>query len=170
MMKRLMFALLAGAAFATPAIAQQAMPEQPPMTNAMRGDTIATSNLSANQIRQVQQALTQKGFSVGAIDGVWGTQTATALYEFQKSQGIVASQVGDTLDHRSIAALGLDVAQFAADPPLNPGAPPSTYGEPEREPGTNPANPNPSGDLPPGMNQPGSPSGNEQDPALTPSR
>lgn len=163
-MKKLMFALLAGAAFSTPAIAQQSMPEQPPMTNTMRGDTVAVSNLSGDQIRQVQRALTQKGYSVGAIDGVWGTQTATALYEFQKSQGIMASQVGDTLDHRSIAALGLDVAQFAADPPLNPGAPPSTYGEP----GTTPSNPNPSGELPPGLKQPNTPPGADKDPALTP--
>lgn len=55
-------------------------------------------------VRQVQQALNQKGYDVGSVDGKWKTDTSKAAKHFQQAQGI---EPNGQLDANLIAALGL---------------------------------------------------------------
>ena len=57
----------------------------------------------------VQQALNDKGFNPGPIDGKWGPRTQAALTKFQKSEGITASR---KLDDQTLAALGVDTSNM----------------------------------------------------------
>ena len=50
-----------------------------------RGDT----PLTRTQRRELQQALTSRGFSLGDIDGKIGPKTQAAIRAFQKSQGLI---------------------------------------------------------------------------------
>lgn len=53
-------------------------------------------------IRQAQQALKDKGYSVGQVDGKMGDNTRQALMKFQQDQGMQAT---GQLDQQTIAAL-----------------------------------------------------------------
>ncbi|TXM95392.1 peptidoglycan-binding protein, partial [Methylobacterium sp. WL116] len=44
--------------------------------------------VSSAGVRQVQQALTQKGYSTGTVDGRWNPQTASAARSFQQAQNM----------------------------------------------------------------------------------
>lgn len=57
---------------------------------------------SQDTVRDVQQALQEKGFDVGPIDGVIGPRTQAALREFQQRQGM--SSTG-RLDQQTLSAL-----------------------------------------------------------------
>ena len=41
--------------------------------------------------RTIQEALVEKGFDPGPIDGMWGSKTKAALMKFQESAGLTAS-------------------------------------------------------------------------------
>ena len=45
------------------------------------------------KIIEIQQALAQLGFKPGALDGIWGRQTASAVRAFQTSKGLEADGV-----------------------------------------------------------------------------
>lgn len=47
-----------------------------------------TQDVSPSQIQQAQQQLKQQGLYNGAIDGIVGPETQTALARFQKEQGL----------------------------------------------------------------------------------
>jgi peptidoglycan hydrolase-like protein with peptidoglycan-binding domain len=57
-----------------------------------------------NTVKQVQQALSDKGFNAGPADGKWGSKTQSALKKFQKSEGMQAS---GQLDQQTLASLGV---------------------------------------------------------------
>src|SRR5262245_40469185 len=57
-----------------------------------------------HEIRQAQQALGDKGYTVGKVDGVLGHRTAQALRKFQRQQGIPAT---GRIDGQTASALGL---------------------------------------------------------------
>ena len=59
----------------------------------------------ASTVRSVQQALKDKGFDAGAIDGQMGPSTEKALRDFQQANGIPQSGV---LDQKTLEALGVD--------------------------------------------------------------
>jgi His-Xaa-Ser repeat protein HxsA len=59
-------------------------------------------------VRSVQQALKQKGYDVGTIDGQFGPSTESALRQFQQAQGL--SQSG-SLDAQTLSALGVEQGQ-----------------------------------------------------------
>ena len=44
--------------------------------------------MGTNSVREIQQALKDKGFDPGAIDGVWGRKTIAAVKQFQSKQGL----------------------------------------------------------------------------------
>ena len=46
--------------------------------------------LSREQLRALQAALNERGFSAGTADGVMGPATRAGLRQFQQSQGLVA--------------------------------------------------------------------------------
>jgi peptidoglycan hydrolase-like protein with peptidoglycan-binding domain len=54
--------------------------------------------------KEIQQALSEKGYSGGAVDGAWGPQWTDALKRFQKDQKI---EGGGKLNSMSLIALGL---------------------------------------------------------------
>jgi peptidoglycan hydrolase-like protein with peptidoglycan-binding domain len=128
-MNRLVLAAVATVAFAVPAVAQQSQQNsQPgsqanqPLQNGQRSGESGTPGQAANQqpimveklgkseISQLQQALKQKGFNTGDIDGVWGPETRSALQNFKQQQGF--STPRDEIDARIVQALGLDAQAF----------------------------------------------------------
>jgi peptidoglycan hydrolase-like protein with peptidoglycan-binding domain len=61
----------------------------------------------AETIKQVQQALKDKGHEPGPIDGIAGPRTQAALKDFQKAQG---SEATGQLDDQTLSALGVSGA------------------------------------------------------------
>jgi peptidoglycan lytic transglycosylase len=55
-----------------------------------RGDATQTQ-MSQDEIRQVQERLKELGYYDGAIDGVYGPQTAEAVREYQRGQGLAVT-------------------------------------------------------------------------------
>ena len=64
-----------------------------------------TTNLSTEQVRQVQTRLNQMGYYSGNIDGVWGSDTQSALRNFQQSKNL---QVTGQLNDQTARALGVE--------------------------------------------------------------
>jgi len=59
----------------------------------------------ASTVRDVQQALQDKGFEVGPIDGIMGPRTRNALREFQQRQGLRGA---GQLNQETLAALNVN--------------------------------------------------------------
>ncbi|MBF0307874.1 MAG: peptidoglycan-binding protein [Alphaproteobacteria bacterium] len=81
--------------------------------------------IDPSTVRQIQQALNEKGFDVGEADGEWTRQSADAMRKFQESAGL--DQTGN-VNFSSIAALnveipGLQAPQTAQTPEGAAGAP-----------------------------------------------
>lgn len=57
-----------------------------------------------DEIREVQQALSTKGYNVGKADGFLGRRTAQALEKFQRQEGIKAT---GKIDSRTASVLGV---------------------------------------------------------------
>jgi murein L,D-transpeptidase YcbB/YkuD len=70
--------------------------------NANVGSTASTA--ASPTVRSAQQALNDRGYDVGAVDGVYGPNTQDAVVRFQQAQGL--SQTG-TLDAPTLSALGV---------------------------------------------------------------
>src|ERR1700731_261088 len=105
-------------AAAIPATAQQSGSNRP---SAGQQQSMQEQNLSKDEIRQVQQALDQKGFKSGQPDGVLGPETKNAIKEFQQKQGWNAT---GELDNQTLSALGVSTNGQNAT-----GQRPSTTGE-----------------------------------------
>lgn len=99
-------ALAAGQGQTTGA-AQQTQYQQSGMQNAQH---ISPSALSQDEVKKIQQALTDRGFSAGELDGQWGPQTQQALTEFRSQQNLSAA---DDLDRETLSALGVEVAAMS---------------------------------------------------------
>ena len=63
----------------------------------------APGKLRREQIRQAQQSLNDKGFDVGAVDGVMGARTRTSVRLFQQSENLPAT---GRLDSETAGRLG----------------------------------------------------------------
>lgn len=63
------------------------------------------SQMSATDIRRVQEQLQSKGYNVGPVDGIMGQQTQSALREFQQAQGMQAT---GQLNRETMSALGVE--------------------------------------------------------------
>jgi peptidoglycan hydrolase-like protein with peptidoglycan-binding domain len=61
--------------------------------------------VSSAGVRQIQQALTQKGYSTGNVDGRWNPQTAAAARSFQQAQNMEPT---GTLTIPLVYGLGLE--------------------------------------------------------------
>lgn len=55
-----------------------------------------------SQVSQIQQALNDQGYNVGAVDGQMGPKTKAALKQFQQAKGLQAS---GKLDQQTVALL-----------------------------------------------------------------
>jgi peptidoglycan hydrolase-like protein with peptidoglycan-binding domain len=67
-------------------------------------DMNAAPNLSADGIRQVQQALQRRGFDPGPIDGIYGPLTKGGVSKFQDFYGIKAT---GEINNQTLYALGM---------------------------------------------------------------
>jgi phage tail tape-measure protein len=68
-------------------------------TDAAKGAPVASTDVST-----AQQALVDRGYSVGAVDGQWGPGTESALLKFQRENGLTQSGM---LDAPTRSALGI---------------------------------------------------------------
>jgi hypothetical protein len=125
-------------ALAMPAVAQQTQddPALVPGQEAQQQETMQQQELQAEpapmgmdeqSIRELQQALNDAGYNV-MVDGIWGTQTRTALQEFQQQEGLEAT--GEP-DPQTLAALELD----HLDTGMQPGIGTETQPGMEQQPG-----------------------------------
>lgn len=64
-----------------------------------------SQSMSPNVVRNLQQELSDRGYRVGTVDGIWGPQTQQALSNFQRDRNLQAT---GQIDRQTMAALGLD--------------------------------------------------------------
>ncbi|MEO8485753.1 MAG: peptidoglycan-binding domain-containing protein [Betaproteobacteria bacterium] len=80
--------------------------------NAMAGGPVSGSDTSvttsaryeSTTVRSVQQALNDRGFGVGSVDGQWGPATEDAVRRFQTAAGL---RVTGSADSQTLVALGV---------------------------------------------------------------
>jgi peptidoglycan hydrolase-like protein with peptidoglycan-binding domain len=69
------------------------------MASGMMGQTqkagMANVSLNNSQIRELQKILNDKGYSVGAVDGIIGPKTQQGLRDFQESVKLTATGIPD---------------------------------------------------------------------------
>jgi len=65
---------------------------------------LVSSARSADDVKKVQQALADKGYDPGQVDGVMGPQTRHAIGKYQKSQDL---PVTERLDDKTAGQLGV---------------------------------------------------------------
>ncbi|MCC6531734.1 MAG: peptidoglycan-binding protein [Burkholderiales bacterium] len=74
-----------------------------PSASMQRGD-MSGASMSTDTVRQVQQALADKGFSPGPVDGIVGPRTRAALSKYQRSQNLTGAS---GMDQRTMDSLGV---------------------------------------------------------------
>ena len=78
----------------------------PSTSDSMKGGGMrAARGGDRDQVKAVQQALKDKGHDPGAIDGVMGPKTRSALRDFQKKEGIKDT---GSLDQDTMSKLGVE--------------------------------------------------------------
>jgi peptidoglycan hydrolase-like protein with peptidoglycan-binding domain len=92
-------------AFSLPAAAGGLM-EQAQQQGFLQAQQASQRKLSPDQIKQVQEALDQKGFHIGRTDGVIDRDTRQALSSFQRQLHL--QQTGQP-DDLTLQALGVDL-------------------------------------------------------------
>jgi peptidoglycan hydrolase-like protein with peptidoglycan-binding domain len=93
-LKHLTIAVAAALGLSTAAMAQSGdMGKRDTQSGAQSGmSTSQAGGMTASEdVRQVQQELQNRGYNVGAVDGVMGPQTKGALKEFQQAEGLPAT-------------------------------------------------------------------------------
>ena len=97
-----------------------------------QGQTMAGQQLSKDKVKEIQEALKEKGNDPGQADGIMGPKTQQALREFQKKENL---QVTGRVDQETAKALGVDIE--GAESGATPGASGSGMGtSTERSPGS----------------------------------
>jgi len=60
-------------------------------------------SLNADQVRELQRLLTERGYQPGMADGIIGQQTRAAIHRFQTDNGLTANGIPDTQTLRALA-------------------------------------------------------------------
>ncbi len=95
------FGMFIGGHLTTAAQAEEVMSNTPQST--FRSiDMSAIPTLTPDRVSKLQQALQQKGFDPGPIDGVLGPRTREAVRNFQEKYGIASTEI----DNQTLYALG----------------------------------------------------------------
>jgi ABC-type amino acid transport substrate-binding protein len=81
------------------------------------GSLQAEENGEELEIIQLQTRLKQKGYYLGAIDGVYGEETREAVYNFQLSSGLEATGEIDRETWRLLGGVPVSVPQVPQDEP-----------------------------------------------------
>jgi peptidoglycan hydrolase-like protein with peptidoglycan-binding domain len=112
-MKRILLAVIAASTLSLPALAQNssAPSQSAPSASSsqVQAKELSPEKLNSGQLRQLQQALNDKGFNVGTVDGEWGPRTEDSLKKFQGSKNMTSS---GQLDDSTVMALGLNSSDF----------------------------------------------------------
>ena len=117
-MRQLLLATVATAALTFPAVAADQLKQSETQTqrpsaasqqaaNNRQQVDIRHEELSSAEIRDIQQALIDKGFDPGAVDGMWGNLTRAAVWNFQQENGMDPS---GEVDRQTLSALGVQLA------------------------------------------------------------
>ena len=69
---------------------------------------VTALQMDGKQVRALQNALNEKGFAVGAVDGIVGPKTAGAIRDFQSKEGLTAT---GQPDQQTLKALGIEGGQ-----------------------------------------------------------
>ena len=64
------------------------------------------SNLEKEKKKDIEQALQDKGFDPGSVDGVIDTQTQSAISQFQRDNNLPAT---GTVDEQTAKRLGVEI-------------------------------------------------------------
>jgi len=67
-------------------------------------EVVCAKDLDYNKIRSVQQALKDKGYNVGAVDGIMGAGTKAAINKYQQENGLPVGQ----LNKETMKSLGVE--------------------------------------------------------------
>ena len=90
----------------TPGSSSELQSERGSARGGMSGQRTAGQQLSKDKVKEIQEALKDKGNDPGQIDGIMGPKTQQALRAFQKSENL---QVTGRVDEKTASALGVDV-------------------------------------------------------------
>lgn len=71
-----------------------------------------TSRLDAGATRDLQRALSSRGFNTGSVDGIWGRQTDRAVRDYQRSMGREPTGVLTSTDLRYLDVLAMDDGSY----------------------------------------------------------
>jgi 3D (Asp-Asp-Asp) domain-containing protein len=71
------------------------------MTTVLAAGFLVKQGMQGDNVRQVQQLLTDQGYSLGSIDGVCGQATVKAIKKFQADNGLIVDGIvgEDTYQH-----------------------------------------------------------------------
>jgi hypothetical protein len=95
----------------TPGSSSEMQSERGSARGGISGQRTAGQQLSKDKVKEIQEALKDKGNDPGQIDGIMGPKTQQALRAFQKSENL---QVTGRVDQKTASALGVDVDKAGA--------------------------------------------------------
>lgn len=106
-LKAIIIGVIASLALTGLAMAQQT--GEPGMKQSRKSSSAQEKAMTKNPdtVKQVQHALSDKGFYKGPDDGKWGRKTISALKRFQTAQGMKAT---GRLDQATLTSLGIGAA------------------------------------------------------------
>ena len=79
-------------------------------------DTISANGRANGDVRAAQQALRDKGFNPGPIDGVMGARTTAAVKDFQQKENLTVTGSLDAETNARLMASGPPAASPASEP------------------------------------------------------
>ena len=74
--------------------------------------------MASKEIKLIQNALAQKGFEPGVIDGVWGRPTEAAVRAFQQKNGLQIDGVVGPVTRAALLGAGIAAPEPLRDPAL----------------------------------------------------
>jgi uncharacterized protein (TIGR02594 family) len=76
------------------------------------------ADMASTEIKSIQNALAQKGFDPGVIDGVWGRRTEAAVRAFQQKAGLQVDGVVGPATRAALLGAGAAPPRPLSDPAL----------------------------------------------------
>lgn len=63
-----------------------------------------------DEVRQIQQKLSDLGYDIGAVDGIFGGKTVTAVKSFQRSRGLTVDGIAGPVTLKALGIAGQNTA------------------------------------------------------------
>ena len=92
---------------------------------------VGLSNAWASDlVKKVQEALVEKGYDPGPVDGMWGSKTRAGLVKFQESEGLSASgELDGETKNRLLSSSGDSSSMGGSAPAAAVQSPPASSAE-----------------------------------------